>query len=83
MRKFFKFLVGTASLAALAGGVYYFVKKYFTEDCFDDFDDDDFDDFDDFDDDDFDDSDDDEVEVSMNKEVIPEKEDVNSAEEDA
>lgn len=82
MRKFIKFLVGTASLAALAGGAYYFVKKYFTEDCFDDFDDDDFDDFDDFDDDDFD-NDDDEIEVNMNEEVVPEKETENNTEEDA
>ncbi len=72
MRKFFKFLVGTASLAALAGGAYYF----------DDFDDDDFDDFDDFDDDDFD-NDDDEIEVNMNEEVVPEKETENNTEEDA
>lgn len=82
MRKFFKFLVGTASLAALAGGVYYFVKKYFTEDCFDDFDDDDFDDFDDFDDDEFDDDDDNEVEVNMNEEVVPEKETDDSTEDE-
>lgn len=67
MRKFFKFLVGVASAAALAGGIYYFVKKFYAKDYFDD-DYDGFDDFDDFDDSDFD-EDEDEVEVNMNKDV--------------
>lgn len=43
MKKFFKFLAGAASVAALACGAYYFCKKYIckeTPDDFDDFDDD-------------------------------------------
>ena len=49
MRKFFKFIVSIASIAAVVGGAFYFVKKYLLNDDFDDFDEDDY--FDDFDDD--------------------------------
>ena len=44
MRKFFKFIVSVASIAAVVGGAFYFVKKYLLNDDFDDFDDNDFDD---------------------------------------
>ena len=44
MKKFFKFIAGVASVAALACGAYYFFKKYVCKETPDD-------DFDDFDDD--------------------------------
>lgn len=46
MKKFCKFLFGTATLAAIAGGIYYFYKNYIKKDSNDDLDDfeDDFDD---------------------------------------
>ena len=52
MKKNGKFIVGLLSAAAVAGGAYYFVKKFLNKDSKDDFDDfeDDFEDFD-FDDD--------------------------------
>ena len=43
MKKFFKFIAGVASVAALACGAYYFFKKYVCKETPDD----DFDDFDD------------------------------------
>lgn len=62
MRKFFKFVFSVASIAAIAGGAYYFIKKYLCDDSFDDFDEDDY--FDDFDD--FDDDNDDVVDIEVN-----------------
>ena len=44
MKKFFKFIAGVASVAALACGAYYFFKKYVCKETADE-------DFDDFDDD--------------------------------
>jgi hypothetical protein len=60
MKKFGKFLFGTISLAALAGGVFYFFKNVVNKKSSDDFEDfeDDLDDFDDLDDIDTDDSED-------------------------
>ena len=56
MKKLFKFTVGVASVAAIIGGGYYFLKKHvldYIKDDFDDFDDfddpEDFDDFEEFD----------------------------------
>lgn len=48
MKKFGKFLLATLSVAAFAGGAYYFIKNIVNKDTTDDFDDfeDDFDDFD-------------------------------------
>lgn len=48
MKKFGKFLLATLSVAAFAGGAYYFIKNIVNKDTADDFDDfeDDFDDFD-------------------------------------
>lgn len=48
MKKFGKFLFGTLSLVALAGGAFYFLKNVVNKDTEDDFDDfeDDFEDFD-------------------------------------
>lgn len=67
MRKLFKFIVSVASIAAVVGGAFYFVKKYLLNDDFDDFDEDDyFDDFDDFDDNDFDDDNDEVVDIKVN-----------------
>lgn len=51
MKKFGKFLFTVASLAAIAGGAYYFLKNVVNKDSKDEFDDFD-DDFDDFDEDD-------------------------------
>ena len=47
MKKFGKFVAGTLSLAAIAGGVFYFFKNVVNKDTTDDFDDfdDDFDDY--------------------------------------
>lgn len=47
MKKFFKFLLGTISLATLACGAYYFIKKYVCKESEDDFEDfeDDYDDY--------------------------------------
>lgn len=55
MKKFGKFIFATLSVAAFAGGAYYFIKNIVNKDTVDEFDDfdDDFDDFD-FDDDDAD-----------------------------
>lgn len=68
MKKVFKFAVGLASLAAIVGGAYYFLKKYvidyIKDDDFEDFDE--FDDPEDFDDyDEFDDNLEDVVDVSL------------------
>lgn len=48
MKKFGKFVLATLSVAAFAGGAYYFIKNFVNKDTADDFDDfeDDFDDFD-------------------------------------
>jgi len=48
MKKLRKIIFGTLSVAALAAGAYYFIKKFVKNDDTDDFDefDDDFDDFD-------------------------------------
>jgi hypothetical protein len=48
MKKFGKFIFGTAILASLAAGAYYIYKNYIKKDSTDDFDDfeDDFEDFD-------------------------------------
>lgn len=48
MKKFSKFIFATLSVAAFAGGAYYFVKNILNKNTSDDFDDfeDDFDDFD-------------------------------------
>lgn len=53
MKKFGKFLFGTISIAAIAGGAYYFLKNVINKETSDDFDDfsDDFDDDFDLDDD--------------------------------
>lgn len=40
MKKFFKFLLGLATVAAAIGGVLYFIKKVLMKDYLDDFDDD-------------------------------------------
>lgn len=49
MKKFGKFIVATLSLAAIAGGAFYFIKNVLNKDSNEDFDDfeDDFEDFDD------------------------------------
>ena len=39
MKKLFKFIVGVASISALACGAYYFFKKYVCKESQDDFDD--------------------------------------------
>lgn len=43
MKKFCKFLLGLAAIAAAAGGILYFLKNILMKDYLDDFDDDDFD----------------------------------------
>lgn len=43
MKKFCKFLLGLAAVAAAAGGILYFLKNILMKDYLDDFDDDDFD----------------------------------------
>lgn len=58
MKKFGKFIAGTLSLAAIAGGVFYFLKNVVNKDSTDDFDDFD-DDFDDIDEEEMDDSEED------------------------
>lgn len=63
MKKFFKFIAGVASVAALACGAYYFFKKYVCKETADE-------DFDDFDDD-LDDYDtDDSSDVSDSREYV-------------
>ncbi len=78
MKKIFKFVISLASIAALAAGAYYFVKKVLLKDSYEDFDDfDDFDDdFDDFDD--FDDDEDEEI-VSVNMELVDDNSETESA----
>lgn len=63
MKKFGKFLFTAASLAAIAGGAYYFLKNVVNKDSKDDFDDfeDDFDDFD---------NDDESVEATESREYV-------------
>ena len=81
MRKLGKILVSIASIAAVIGGAYYFVKKVLLDDSYDDFDefDEDFDD--DFDEefDDFDEDEDDFIPVNM-EEVQPEQDMTNTNE---
>ena len=43
MKKFFKFLLGLAAVAAAVGGILYFLKNILMKDYLEDFDDDDFD----------------------------------------
>jgi len=43
MKKFFKFLLGLATVAAAVGGILYFLKNVLMKDYLDDYDDDDFD----------------------------------------
>ena len=43
MKKFCKFLLGLTAVAAVVGGILYFLKNILMKDYLDDFDDDDFD----------------------------------------
>lgn len=43
MKKFIKFLLGLAAVAAAVGGILYFLKNVLMKDYLDDYDDDDFD----------------------------------------
>lgn len=82
MKKLGKFIFGTLSLAALAGGVFYFLKNFANKTATDDFDDFE-DDFDDDFEDDFDSLDSEEIKKKNDKKDSREYVTINLTQEDS